>query len=86
VHQGRGTTDGHKPVAQQHSAASGSVQAVGTDEQKGFGTAATQATSGHNTSEGASAASGGYKCTLDGMHITFTTTEAGIAVQNVSFA
>jgi hypothetical protein len=85
VHQGRGTADDHKPAAQQHSTASGSVQAVVTDEQTASATGAAE-TSGHNTTEVASAGSGGYKCTLDGMHITFTTTEAGITVQNVSFA
>jgi hypothetical protein len=88
VHQGRGTTDAHKPAAQQHSAASGSIQAVDATEQAnvGAGTDTTQETNGNTTSEGALAGSGGYKCTLDGMHITFTTTEAGITVQSVSFA
>lgn len=27
----------------------------------------------------------GYKCTLDGMQISFTTTETGITVQSVTF-
>jgi hypothetical protein len=88
VHQGRGTTDAHKPAAAQSSSASYNAQAVDTEEQVRLATdpAAAQETSGHNTSDGAVAASGGYKCTLDGMHITFTTTEAGITVQSVSFA